>query len=485
MAAVWLARLQGKHGFEKLVVVKTILPLHADDALFRQMFLDEATIASRIEHSNVAQILDLGEHDGILYLVMEWVDGDSVSSLERDAQQAGPGVPPGIALRIISDCCAGLHAAHELCDARGHSLAVVHRDVSPQNVHVTGKGLVKLIDFGIAKARDRAAEETHAGVFKGKLNYMAPEQALGKALDRRADIWGLAAVLYRLLARRPVYDAGNRFDTLRELTTNARRPPLPPHVPQRIAAIVYQALSFEPADRQSTCAELQSELDRAIGAESLQVSSSELGAFVTRYLGDRLEARRQQISVSLQLLAQGDAAAVAVLPKTANIVPDELHRLPAVGPEVRSAVTRTWAPSIREGSLTTNSTSVSDELAVPSPRHVWRTAAFAALTVGAALLVFWLRAARTDEARTGAASAQVSVHPVAAPLLSAPSAAPEASVVATPPPAPPKSVQHAASLEALPSNPEPKAAVTTPSKLHAASTSSHPKPKRKIIDDGF
>jgi serine/threonine-protein kinase len=303
-SAPWLARFQGKHGFEKLVAIKTILPSFATDVEFRRMFLDEATIASRIEHTNVAQILDLGEHDGILSLVMEWVEGDSVSRLERAVQQAGSVVPQAIALRIASDSCAGLHAAHELCDDAGRSLGVVHRDVSPQNVLVSAKGVVKLIDFGIAKAKDRASEDTRSGVFKGKLHYMAPEQALAKGIDRRADVWAVAAMLYKLLARRPVHDARSRVDALRSLTSNEPLTPLPDHVPKQVAEVVSKALSFEPDLRYESCSELQKALDRAIHAESLYITTGELSAFVNQHLASQFEARRETIKSSMLALSE-------------------------------------------------------------------------------------------------------------------------------------------------------------------------------------
>ena len=137
MGSVWGARMRGKHGFEKLVALKTILPQHAADPRVRQMFLDEARIASRIDHENVARILDLGEERDVLYLVMEWVDGDSLANLEHAARRAKTPLPVGLAVHLVAGVCAGLHAAHELTDARGARLGVVHRDVSPQNVLVS------------------------------------------------------------------------------------------------------------------------------------------------------------------------------------------------------------------------------------------------------------------------------------------------------------------------------------------------------------
>jgi serine/threonine-protein kinase len=151
MATVWLARLRGKRGFEKLFAVKTIRTELVDDTRFQEMFLDEARIASGIQHPNVAQILDLGEQENVLYLVMEWVDGESLTKIRKLVAKRGAVLPVGVALRVLSDACAGLHAAHELKDDDGEPLGIVHRDVSPQNILVATSGVVKLIDFGIAR----------------------------------------------------------------------------------------------------------------------------------------------------------------------------------------------------------------------------------------------------------------------------------------------------------------------------------------------
>ena len=231
MASVWIARQQGKHGFQRLVAVKTILPKYADEPRFQQMFLDEARIASRIEHANVTQILDVGEQHEVTYLVMEYVDGDSLSKLHRAAPESGAPVPLGVVLRVMADVCGGLHAAHELRDAGGQPLGVVHRDVSPQNVLISTQGIAKLIDFGIAKARDRLGGDTNADQLKGKVQYMAPEQAIGRPVDRRADVWAVGAVLYHLLGGKPPYEAENDIQTLFLLSSGRPPAPLPSSVP--------------------------------------------------------------------------------------------------------------------------------------------------------------------------------------------------------------------------------------------------------------
>ena len=311
MARVWVAKLRGKHGFEKMVALKTILPTFAQDQRFRRMFLDEAKIASGIEHVNVAQIMDLGEQAGQLYLVMEWVDGDSLQELDRAAERAGVTLPIPVLVRVLADACAGLHAAHELVDAHGKALNVVHRDVSPQNILISSKGVVKLIDFGVVKARRRATEETSIGTIKGKLQYMAPEQALGQRVDRRADIWSVGATLYRLLARRPVFRGSSPLSTYKRLTSAAPPEPLPSHVPGALSTIVLRALAFEPGRRFATAAELGNALE-ALLQGPYQTSAREVAACVEQYLGPALAARRSAIAEALEESPAADKTQLSV-----------------------------------------------------------------------------------------------------------------------------------------------------------------------------
>ncbi|MBN9165056.1 MAG: serine/threonine protein kinase, partial [Myxococcales bacterium] len=195
MARVWAARQHGQRGFQKLVAIKTILPHLAEEAEFERMFLDEARIASGVHHPNVCEIYELGEDKRTLYLAMEWVSGDSLSRVLR-ASGKTEALDPRVAARIIADACAGVHAAHELTDDDGRPLEVVHRDLSPHNVLLTGDGVAKVCDFGVAKALGQLHEQTSAGQLKGKISYMSPEQVTGGAIDRRSDVFSLGCVLY-------------------------------------------------------------------------------------------------------------------------------------------------------------------------------------------------------------------------------------------------------------------------------------------------
>jgi serine/threonine-protein kinase len=302
MAQVWLARLHGKHGFEKLVAIKTILAAYANDLRFQQMFLDEARIASGIEHANVAQILDLGEQGNVLYLVMEWIDGDSLAKLHRAAEKAQTPFPPSIVARILIDTCAGLHAAHELRDKNGHLLNVVHRDVSPQNILVSVRGQVKLIDFGIAKARDRVADDTNTGLLKGKILYMAPEQALGKPVDLRADLWAVAAVGYHLLAGVPPFEGANQLATLHLLTSNEPPPPLPAIVPGALRDVIFSMFEREPDRRAATADELARNIEASMAGRV--ATSAEVARFVHTHLAERAATRKKTVDLALEAAAQ-------------------------------------------------------------------------------------------------------------------------------------------------------------------------------------
>jgi serine/threonine-protein kinase len=304
MASVWVARQSGKHGFEKLVAIKTILPKFASDVRFQEMFLDEARIASRIEHVNVAQIFDLGEEHDILYLAMEYVDGDSLSKLSRAVQRRGVQIPTGVILRVLADACAGLHEAHELRDPQGHALEIVHRDVSPHNILVSSKGIAKVIDFGIAKARSRMGSDTNSGVLKGKIAYMAPEQALGGQVDRRADVWAIGAILYHLLAGKPPYEGENQLATLHMLGSGRPPKPLPSSVHPAIQAIVRRALTHDPDGRASTAADMRDAIERAMASANLHATAADVAAFATEHLADRNEKRRATVEAALAAAAE-------------------------------------------------------------------------------------------------------------------------------------------------------------------------------------
>ena len=316
MAQVWVARLRGKHGFEKLVAIKTILPKYASDPQFQRMFLDEARIASGIAHANVAQILDLGDEHGVLYLAMEWVDGDALTKLRRALDKAEEPFPMGVLLRIVADACGGLHAAHELRGKDGAPLGVVHRDVSPQNILISSRGVTKLIDFGIAKARDRTAADTNSGVLKGKVHYMAPEQAIGLPVDPRADIWAIGAILYHYLSGRPPFDGANHVATLHLLMQGKPPEPLPSTVPAAVRAIVERALSHSRELRYATAAEIQAAIETAMASSNLVTTTADVAAFTEKHLVQRAARRREAIDIALAAAEDRERVRAILKPET-------------------------------------------------------------------------------------------------------------------------------------------------------------------------
>ncbi len=297
MATVWLARLRGKRGFEKLVAIKTIKTELIRDPTYHEMFLDEARIASRIQHPNVAQILDLGEQDENLYLVMEWVDGDSLAKICRMAAKKKRPVPVPLALRVIADACAGLHAAHELRGNDGKPLGVVHRDVSPQNILVTGGGAAKVIDFGLAKAEHRDAPDTQAGVVKGKIRYLSPEYVSGKGADRRADVWAAGICLWEIVTGQTPYDDLGDIDVVRHLMGPDPAPKLDgDDVPEALRPVLARALAADPADRFPTAAAMRRAIEQALGALGKSPTTEDVAEFIAEVLPELAERRSRTVT---------------------------------------------------------------------------------------------------------------------------------------------------------------------------------------------
>jgi eukaryotic-like serine/threonine-protein kinase len=309
MASVWAARLMGTRGFQKLVAVKTMLPDVSDDPDFEQMFLDEARVAARIRHPNVAEILDLGEQDDVLYLVMEWVDGENLSVVLKAARALG-GMPLPVILRIASQACAGLHAAHELRDDSGNLVDLIHRDVSPANVLVSMAGFVKLVDFGVAKSKGRMHVTRAGGMVKGKTPYLSPEQLGGLPLDRRSDIFSFGALLYVMATGLHPFRGETEGKTVENI---ALKNPVPLRtinaaLPVEFEKLVLKALEKDPKNRFSTAAELQRALDQIGLALGEPASESEVAEFVRKAIGEAQAKRAADIKsaiASLDALTSG------------------------------------------------------------------------------------------------------------------------------------------------------------------------------------
>ncbi len=313
MASVWAARLRGTRGFQKMVAIKTMLPGLVDDLHFERMFLDEASLASQVRHPHVIEILDLGEVDQILYLVMEWVDGEPLNIIMKYAATRG-GIPLAIAVSITAQACRGLHAAHELRDENGTLVGLVHRDVSPQNVLLTYEGVVKVVDFGVAKATSRASNETEAGQLKGKIAYMSPEQLRGERIDRRTDVFAVGILLYMMTTGSHPFRGDDQGQTIRRISDDepvTAPSAIVPGYPGGLEAVVMQALAKDAAKRYPTANDMLIGLTRALPPSMRPSTDEEVAEFLRALLPDRLEKRKAAIKAALDAADRREAGKTA------------------------------------------------------------------------------------------------------------------------------------------------------------------------------
>jgi eukaryotic-like serine/threonine-protein kinase len=315
MGEVHLARLTGAAGFEKLCIVKTILPAMQADVNFVERFHHEARVLVQLTHSHIAQVYDMGEADGTLYMSIEYVAGVDLSRVLRRVQLAQTVVPIPIAISLAQQVAEALGYAHRKTGPDGVPLDIVHRDVSPQNVMVSYDGEAKVIDFGLAKSAGRSSR-TMPSTVMGKLGYMSPEQALGKPLDSRSDIYSAAIVLWELLTGRPLFGDG----TMAEVVARMAMPQIPsvrtirPEVSATLDAVVMRALSVSPLDRYARSDEMARALNEIAVRESLTVSSEELGNFVRAMCPEEFAAERQLQAKLSQLRRAASPAELAPPP---------------------------------------------------------------------------------------------------------------------------------------------------------------------------
>ncbi|MES1188967.1 MAG: serine/threonine-protein kinase [Myxococcales bacterium] len=305
MGRVWVA-LDTAAPSLRLVAVKTTLAGAVTSPEFWAMLSDEASLASRINHQNVCATYELGEEDGIHFLVMEWSDGASL----RDVLDAAPNkrIPYELAAFVGANVAAGLHAAHELTDDDGHPLGVVHRDVSPQNVLVSMRGHVRLADFGVAKARGQQHKATETGEVKGKLSYMAPEQVTSKAIDRRADVFALGCVLYEAcLGIRPFHGA-DALATMYKILEADLTPPrvVDPAFPEALEAVLLKALSKDVNARYATADDLRAALMDYLSTTRRFFADKHVAELLVGELGDGLRERNRAILATGELLRKGE-----------------------------------------------------------------------------------------------------------------------------------------------------------------------------------
>ena len=316
MAEVYLARQAGAAGFEKLVCLKRILPHLARDRQFVEMFLNEARLAARLDHPNIVSIYDLGEANGNYFIAMEFIDGPSLRAVAKRARERGERLPIAEVVKIVSMAAGGLHYAHDLADAEGRPLGLVHRDISPDNILVHRNGMAKVVDFGIAKAANSSGR-TRTGALKGKVAYMPPEQLRGDPLDRRADVFALGVVLYEMVAGRRPWEGDSDVSLIGQIMTQEPKPlsTLRSDAPAGLTAVLDRALAKDRESRYSSCHDLQADLEALLVSLGKTITAARVSDFAKAYEepvpapDESTGAAMKALEVEMNL--SGPAAAVA------------------------------------------------------------------------------------------------------------------------------------------------------------------------------
>ncbi|MBL0212451.1 MAG: protein kinase [Myxococcales bacterium] len=330
MAQIYLARQSGLGSFERHVVLKTILRERASDQRFVTMFLDEAKLAATLNHQNVAQVYEVDQADGAYFMAMEYVHGENARAILETTLRRGWTIPLELAVMIISGAAAGLNHAHERRGKNGQPLNIVHRDVSPANIMVGYDGSVKVLDFGIAKAEERATK-TVGGTIKGKYGYMSPEQCKGKPIDRRSDIFALGIVLYELTTLRRAFKGNDDFETMKRIVAGDVVLPTiaVPGYPRELEAIVLTAMANDPNARFQTGQELIEALDAFAVRAKLTGSNTAMGRFMTQLFGAKREpwvdaAPGEKTEISIEAGADTDNEKTSVVGN--QYIPPEARR---------------------------------------------------------------------------------------------------------------------------------------------------------------
>jgi serine/threonine-protein kinase len=339
MAELFLGFTSGPGGFRKYVALKRVLPDVRSHERFVRMFLDEARITAALNHPNICQVFELGESEDGLFLALELIAGQNLQQVASACRRRGQPVPPGLSLAVARDVCLALHYAHAFSTPGGKPSPVIHRDVSQKNVMVTYDGVVKLLDFGIAKARD-SLERTQVGVLKGTLGYMSPEQLRGEPLDGRSDLYCVGVMLYELLRGQRLFPGVELREQMARLLTEPI-PELRPHVPRlppEVSAVVMKALARNRDERFSSGRELARALEQAAGP--LLFDSEQRAAFMCELFAAKREATRRLLesvdvpgpetdAEAVRALKEDGEEASSALPETraAEVEPVTLHSI--------------------------------------------------------------------------------------------------------------------------------------------------------------
>jgi serine/threonine-protein kinase len=466
MASVWVARETGvTKDRQRLVAVKVMLPELARDVAFRTMFLEEGALVRSIEHDNVVQVHEVAEDHGLLYMAMEWIEGDSLSTIIKAARKRRP-IPWEMAVRIIADVASGLHAAHELRDERGELRGIVHCDVSPHNILMGCRGQAKLADFGVAQAATRSDSEG-AENLKGKFGYMSPEQVLGRKFDRRSDLFALGIVLYELTTGERLFKGEDGPHTLKLVASGPI--PLPTSLdaayPPELEGIVLGCLDRNPETRFQTAREIQVALEQFLVEKRILVSRAGVGQLVKRVIGQRIHKRRESIRSALsstRVAAETSEFEFPSLTHVSQVSAAPLLAAALEGGGLDSEVSTGERAALAEATPLPESTS-------RGGRMGWLVAGIVFLSVAAVAVVVRLSALSPHDAtitETGAAAA-------------APPPAREVTVRAAPNASAAEDTLEATSLEALPSE-----AARTEARAQRSRPAGRPAPKDAGSKDG-
>lgn len=388
MAEIWLARQAGVRGFEKLVVIKRMVGALEEDPEHVEMFLAEARLAAQLSHPHVVQIYELGEEQGSFYIVMEFVDGESLSLVFREGRKRGLPLPDQLAARLIAWAAEGLHYAHTRQEP------IVHRDVSPQNLLVTMDGSIKLVDFGIAKI---ATHATSSGKLKGKLAYMAPEQGRAEAVDARTDVFGLGVCLFELVSRTRLWPkATDEMELLRILASadafpraRERRPDAPPG----LDAIIAKAMAAAPGDRFQSARALQLALEDWLLSTGSRATAGDIAEYMRELFAERVAERRALIEAAKRgELAPGEQVPFSSSPSSSGSssgVSKEVGPLPPIAtPTPQREPAR--APSLPDAVEVSLSLERSNPFAQRPPVHVGGLVLAAAIALGGVGVAGWI-----------------------------------------------------------------------------------------------
>jgi serine/threonine-protein kinase len=427
MAEVFLAVASGPAGFNKLVVIKQIRAELADDPEFLNMFLDEARLAARLSHPNVVQTNEVGHVGNRYFIAMEYLDGQPLNRILQRFKRDNAGMPMGLHIRILVDVLAGLHHAHELADYDGTPLEVVHRDVSPHNVFVTYDGQIKVVDFGIAKAMN-SSSETRAGVIKGKVAYMSPEQARGDKVDRRSDIFAVGVMFWEAMTGQRLWKGLTDVAMLHRIIKGDIPSPktIKGDLSEKMVEVCMKALAPIREDRYESAADFQSALEDLLTEMGERITVRDIGKLVAK----TFDQDRVRIKSVIEAQIKKGVTSTTTLPSIDPLGVSGIHH----------GGTRPSLPTLNSGSFTQsgllaadNSTSVGQK---STPSSVALTASrppeassktgimIAGAILGAALIggVVWLVAMPGGPRDTTAPAANTAAPPSTIQVTSTPSA---------------------------------------------------------------